>query len=167
MAEFDKPLSNNDMTLLYLKNKLSSYAELWDPDKYYYPGTSIIQTSGSGKSRTVLALAQHGVFVVYCSLMSENSSGFPTRSAVADSLASDKPSNKEHQFTLYYALCLTYLYNFLLEKEKLGVEMKVQNLSQLAVEFIKSSNQWMEKVDSEMGLKLQANESNDHLRKLN
>ncbi|KAJ1555818.1 hypothetical protein HK405_012449 [Cladochytrium tenue] len=86
-------------------NKLQGYLGEWDAKAggYYWPGTALIQSSGTGKSRLVRELTAHGIFVVYCSFLQWESSGFPRRSPeIADYLAK---TNAGDDFFAYYIAC--------------------------------------------------------------
>src|SRR5438128_1260581 len=102
--EYRDPLG----VMTYLHQKLCAYTEAWDPDKYYFPGVAGVQTSGSGKSKSFITLSQKGVYVIYCSFLSENSTGYPKRSAIADYLTTPHLSamESERRFICFICACL-------------------------------------------------------------
>ncbi|KAK9729919.1 hypothetical protein K7432_018624, partial [Basidiobolus ranarum] len=59
-----------------LLDSLNTAANRWSNAEYMSPYTSIIQSSGYGKSRAIKQIAQR-TFVIYCCLRPEQSSGFP------------------------------------------------------------------------------------------
>ncbi len=88
----------------YVYNRLSDLARNWDEITYYYPGTAIIQTSGAGKSRSVVSLAEnYGVYVIYCSFMEGN--GFPKKSDIAKFIQ----HGDEDTYAKYFIACLATL----------------------------------------------------------
>ncbi|KAK9686437.1 hypothetical protein K7432_015167, partial [Basidiobolus ranarum] len=68
-----------------LLDSLNTAANRWSNAEYMSPYTSIIQSSGYGKSRAIKQIAQR-TFVVYCCLRPEQSSGYPLRSAITSTL---------------------------------------------------------------------------------
>jgi hypothetical protein len=143
-GHFEKKLPDNNTALNHLHDKLGDFAKLWNAKDYYYPGTSIIQTSGSGKSKTVCALSQLGVFVVYCSFMGENASGYPKRSSVANILADakDTTAEKENQFIHYYLFWLEELIKFL-EKFEMEHGISTENMADVAIKFLNDRDKIM------------------------
>ncbi|KAJ1549161.1 hypothetical protein HK405_008822, partial [Cladochytrium tenue] len=59
LTAFQRQFKDPEGYLSLLKADLEEYARLCD-GAYYYPGVSIIQTSGSGKSRAVTELTKRG-----------------------------------------------------------------------------------------------------------
>jgi hypothetical protein len=80
------PLST-DLAFNQLYIQLTNIAQHWDSGRYLFPGTSIIQTTGAGKSRYVTRLAEKNVFVVYLNFLSPTEDGYPSRSSIADILS--------------------------------------------------------------------------------
>ncbi len=95
---YNTPL--DDRAARYITNQLTDLVNQWNRTEWYYPGTALVQSSGSGKSRSVVALEELGVHVVYCSFM--NGKGFPTKSAIAD----DIQRGDDVLFARYYYACL-------------------------------------------------------------
>jgi hypothetical protein len=95
---YNTPL--DDRAARYIKNQLTDLVNQWNRTEWYYPGTALVQSSGSGKSRSVVALEELGVHVVYCSFM--NGKGFPTKSAIAN----DIQRGDDVLFARYYYACL-------------------------------------------------------------
>ncbi|KAI9356577.1 hypothetical protein DFJ73DRAFT_231130 [Zopfochytrium polystomum] len=91
-----------------LRKDLEESADGWHTNSYYYPGVTLVQTSGSGKSRAVAQLASRiskdkdGLRVVYCSFMQPGSTGYPKRSKIADKLVL---CQDESEFKYYFAAC--------------------------------------------------------------
>ncbi len=97
-----------------IKESLDDYAKNWNPDDYYFPGTSIIQSSGIGKSRNIIDLWKHGVFVFYCSFMSTQAQGYPRRTAVAKAILSeDSEEDLQQNFIAYFAACIDELKHYI------------------------------------------------------
>ena len=92
----------------YLYGKITKYTKAWDPNEYYFPGVAIIQTTGSGKTKSVTELAKYGVYVIYCSFLKVGSTGFPHRSLIASFLLSNQDSYNEHmemKYICYINIC--------------------------------------------------------------
>ncbi|CAI2192362.1 9870_t:CDS:1 [Funneliformis geosporum] len=104
-SEYQDPLG----VIAYLHQKLCFYTEAWNPDEYYFPGVAGVQTSGSGKSRSFITLSQKGVYVVYCSFLSENSTGYPKRSAIANYLSTNQISAEESELRFISFICACLL----------------------------------------------------------
>ncbi len=97
-----------------IKESLDDYAKKWHPDYDYFPGTSIIQSSGIGKSRNIIDLWKHGVFVFYCSFMSEQAQGYPRRTEVAKAILSEESEEDLQQnFIAYFAACIYQLKRYI------------------------------------------------------
>ncbi|KAJ3336557.1 hypothetical protein HDU83_009326, partial [Entophlyctis luteolus] len=101
-AAFERPFEDPAKYLDAMENTIRRYASEYNPEKHYFPGASLVQTSGSGKSRAMIKMADKGLFVVYCSFMNASSSGFPRRSKIADTLLDLRQKNI---FSLYFAAC--------------------------------------------------------------
>ncbi|KAJ3341897.1 hypothetical protein HDU83_006382 [Entophlyctis luteolus] len=98
---FERPFEDPAKYLDAIVNTIRLYASAYNPMDYYFPAVSLVQTSGSGKSRAMIQMADRGLFVVYCSFMRFSSSGFPRRTKIANNLL------KFHKnlFLLYFAAC--------------------------------------------------------------
>ncbi|KAJ3085318.1 hypothetical protein HK102_000114 [Quaeritorhiza haematococci] len=70
--EFDDPAGS----LEHLYQTIVKYLQEFDFE-HCFPGAALIQTSGSGKSRTATALTQKDVEVIYLSFLLPRSSGYP------------------------------------------------------------------------------------------
>ncbi len=93
-----------------IKASLDEYVDKWQPDYDLFPGRTIIQSSGMGKSRNIIDLWKHGVFVFYCSFMSEQAQGYPGRTEVANRLLSGRTEEDVKQnFIAYFAACIDEL----------------------------------------------------------
>ena len=73
----------------YLKDQIKILMDKYNPIDYYGPFTTLCQASGFGKSRASYNLVDEGMYVVYCCLRPESSSGYPKRSCLADFLLSN------------------------------------------------------------------------------
>ncbi|CAG8710337.1 6407_t:CDS:2, partial [Funneliformis mosseae] len=83
---------------------LEQCANIWTPQQFYAPYTSLIQASGTGKSRLLRELAfEKDVFVVYICLRDSESRGYPKRSIIADVLTGQAFS-EAHYITFLSAL---------------------------------------------------------------
>ena len=83
---------------------LEQCASIWTPQQFYAPYTSLIQASGTGKSRLLRELAfEKDVFVVYICLRDSESRGYPKRSIIADVLTGQAFS-EAHYLTFLSAL---------------------------------------------------------------
>ncbi|KAK9708089.1 hypothetical protein K7432_009833 [Basidiobolus ranarum] len=89
-ANYEDP---NDV-LPYIYKKLANMCDSWNPNNYYYPGVAAVQTSGAGKSKTFCSLTKLGTYVVYCSFLSVESTGYPKRSPIADTLSAYEHSDQ-------------------------------------------------------------------------
>src|SRR6266498_4816978 len=72
---------SSDLTRNFL-DFIIKCAQSWDPRKYYAPCVSLVQASGTGKTKLLKVIADE-VYVVYCCLHDENSSGYPSKSTIA------------------------------------------------------------------------------------
>ena len=90
----------DDRAPKYIKSCLTYIVNNWNKSNWYYPGTALIQSSGSGKSRSVVALENLDVNVVYCSFM--DGKGFPGKSEIADEIV----NGEDVKFARYYYACL-------------------------------------------------------------
>ena len=81
---------------------LSEHSKSWDHTKYYFPGTAVVQSSGSGKSRMLTSMHECGVYVVYCSFLEDLATGYPKRSNFANDLLENEYSSMEFRFLSFY-----------------------------------------------------------------
>ncbi|KNE63607.1 hypothetical protein AMAG_08711 [Allomyces macrogynus ATCC 38327] len=56
---------------------LDSLAEKWDGSNYYVASTSLVQSSGFGKSRTATAAAEYGAYVLYLNFVHGDAFAYP------------------------------------------------------------------------------------------
>ncbi|KAI9316581.1 hypothetical protein DFJ73DRAFT_929305 [Zopfochytrium polystomum] len=117
---FSRTFADPDEYLEILRRQLLQYAEEYS-DLFYFPGVSIVQTSGSGKSRAITELSK-SFYVVYCSFMRKDSSGYPQRSYIADELY-----NGNSDFATYFKACY----------EMIGRYERQNSLSELSQEQIR------------------------------
>ena len=101
---FQADYRDPDENLSYIKQTLDKYCRYWNKALWYSPYCSIVQSSGYGKSKTVLELAKRRVFVIYCSLMDPNAGGYPPRSAHVDKFSLHRCSEDGYQ--RYVVACL-------------------------------------------------------------
>jgi hypothetical protein len=59
-------------------------ASVWDSSIYYAPCLSLVQSSGTGKTRLLKEVAEKGVYVVYVNLRSKRESGVPSHIGFSD-----------------------------------------------------------------------------------
>ncbi|CAG8664206.1 1350_t:CDS:1, partial [Diversispora eburnea] len=86
-------------------NHLDGCAKVWRPNKFYSPYTSLVQASGTGKSRLLRELAtEKDVLVIYICLRKSGWHGYPNRSTIADYLT------KEAHDETYYMGFLSALF---------------------------------------------------------
>jgi hypothetical protein len=90
----------------YILKRLSNLAYDFDRTHWYYPGTAIVQSSGAGKSRSIVALEEYGLHLVYCSFMKGN--GFPRKSEIAPIIQ----DGNDVTFARYYYACLEVIKHF-------------------------------------------------------
>ncbi|KAI9336654.1 hypothetical protein DFJ73DRAFT_20226 [Zopfochytrium polystomum] len=117
---FSRTFADPDEYLEILRRQLLQYAEEYS-DRFYFPGVSIVQTSGSGKSRAIAELSK-SFYVVYCSFMRKDSSGYPQRSYIADELYKGNSD-----FATYFKACY----------EMIGRYERQNSLSELSQEQIR------------------------------
>jgi len=91
---FERPYNDISGARAHAFLTLSEYARKWDRNSWYYPGTAIVQSSGSGKSKMVLSMTELDVYVFYCSFMSSTSSRVPARSAFAHYFLGNFPGSE-------------------------------------------------------------------------
>ena len=71
---------------------LDNWSSKWKPTVYYAPYTSLVQGSGTGKSRLFKEISRN-VYIFYCCFRSLGSTGYPQRSSIASVLL-DTPSDR-------------------------------------------------------------------------
>jgi hypothetical protein len=70
-----------------LSARIKWCADNWDRANYYAPYTCLVQSSGSGKSRTVVELGRQKCWLFYVCFRKPGMSGYPPRSFIADNLS--------------------------------------------------------------------------------
>ncbi|CAG8701567.1 9788_t:CDS:1, partial [Ambispora gerdemannii] len=76
----------------------------WTPEKFYAPYISLVQASGTGKSRLLRELAfEKDVLVVYICLRDSITRGYPNRSIIAD-VITKKDTSETYYLTFLLAL---------------------------------------------------------------
>jgi hypothetical protein len=118
---FESKLSHSSVDYVYAA--LNNVCCQWGgAKKWYFPGLTLIQSSGMGKSRAVYELAHvHKVYVIDCSFAT--GAGYPGRSKIANRLL----LYKEDDYQKYFYCCLKVLRNKLAENwtpEKLAEDCR-------------------------------------------
>jgi hypothetical protein len=100
---FESTLSHSSVDYVY--EALNNVCLQWGcSKKWYFPGVTLIQSSGMGKTRAVYGLSQvHKVYVIYCSFAT--GAGYPGRSKIANRLL----SYMEDDHQKYFYCCLKVL----------------------------------------------------------
>ncbi|KAJ3360672.1 hypothetical protein GGF31_002775 [Allomyces arbusculus] len=75
---------------------LDSLAKKWDGSNYYVASTSLVQSSGFGKSRTATAAADYGAYVLYLNFVHDDAFAYPCPTPLAvTNFFMDRDSNKK------------------------------------------------------------------------
>jgi hypothetical protein len=122
---------------LSIQNLVNSYNS-----RYYAPYSVITQSSGYGKTRSVLLLKEKW-YLVYTCLRDKASTGFPKRSLIADTLldGSNNETEIERKFTKFYSF---YLNRFGIQFTKFNSPKDFfdsnnnENLQKKAIKYIES-----------------------------
>ena len=88
VSNADKNSLYNDSFVIHLKNIIQENVKQCINDKlniYYGPFTTLVQSSGTGKSRACCELANE-MFVLYICLRPNNSTGYPPRSHLSNDI---------------------------------------------------------------------------------
>jgi len=100
---FQSEYLHSHLILDPILEELRANAKKWSPDKYKAPYTAIIGPTMIGKTRLIMELAKR-LPVVYVCLRSQDSTGLPPRSKLADYIVPRDPPNDPQ---LYYAIVLS------------------------------------------------------------
>src|SRR6266540_1682152 len=92
----------------YFLDFITKCAQSWDPRKYYAPYFSLVQASGTGKTKLLKVIADE-VYVVYCCLRDENSSGYPPKSTIATYLLQESDDDYEGKYVAFLSACIDKL----------------------------------------------------------
>ena len=122
-------------------NCLDNWSTKWKSTMYYAPYTSLVQGSGTGKSRLFKEISCD-VYIFYCCFRSLRSTGYPPRSSIASVLL-NIPSNRYETILRFVA----YLNSSLLQlAEELSQELPCdksewykQQIEELEVKGFQSS----------------------------
>ncbi|KAG9310693.1 hypothetical protein JVU11DRAFT_9287 [Chiua virens] len=102
----------------YLTQNEKLFKETEDP-KYYAKFCSIVQSSGTGKSRMLTELGKKDVIVLYMNLRDKDEkSGFPARDSIPSAILTEFPSTEKAYRTICYAFFIAL---FDLVEESLSV----------------------------------------------
>ena len=79
---------------------------------FYTPYTTLIQASGTGKTKLLYTIAE-SVKAIYCCLREPSSTGYPPRSYIANTLLGSRdPQNVYYIYLAYIVACVTHLLQF-------------------------------------------------------
>lgn len=119
----------------YLSRKIKSLIKKFD-SKYYGLFTTLCQSSGFGKTRACEALVDENIYVVYCCLRKQSSTGYPPRSFMADFL--QFPQTDEETLIRKYK-CYLNMYIDIVSSEKIGCRDFFQKYSHNNKEILLNS----------------------------
>jgi len=109
----DKYQDNN--LVEYFKNYCMAFSKSWISKKNFFsPYITILQSSGTGKSRLLFELAkQENVLLFYICFRPEGSSGYPPRSSIASQFLKYKNADEVSRF---YETCFSYARSVILNE---------------------------------------------------
>ncbi|OAV90563.1 hypothetical protein PTTG_28286 [Puccinia triticina 1-1 BBBD Race 1] len=96
---YNSPFLRFDEIIKPMLASLDEYTKKWQDTEYLAPYAALIGPSMSGKSRSLIEMAQH-ICVIYVCLRSTDSTGYPPRSALAEHMLPQKLSNLTYHSAL-------------------------------------------------------------------
>ena len=103
---FDSPFHDPNDLVNHFISHLRDCVRKWEGSTFYSPYVSLVQSSGTGKTRLIRQLSENGVYVIYACLREEVESGYPPRSLIASELLA---STDVRSFQVYLLAVLRYL----------------------------------------------------------
>ena len=140
------------------KDFLGQQAKKWKCSNYVAPYTTLIQSSGYGKSRLIKELSHEQTFVIMICCRSKEENGYPSRSFIADTLLAMGDENLIFRRYIYlFASCLQLLNDFI--TDPLQVVKDICGDMGAASDFYKSIEYFDTDVLCDLWYKLQVAES--------
>ncbi|CAG8717388.1 1410_t:CDS:2, partial [Funneliformis mosseae] len=136
----DTGLNPSDLLERFMRfiNKCSHKYET--KDDYYAPYATLTQASDTGKSKLLQKTAEI-VFIIYCCLRDSNTSGYPFRSHIANSLISKFEDERDASFTFLAYLCACIQKN--IESRMTKIKHELIRKSNNDDEFIKEVEKYV------------------------
>ncbi|CAG8813692.1 10677_t:CDS:1, partial [Racocetra fulgida] len=101
---FKDPSDLSKRFMLFINKCLRKYETT---SEYYAPYTTLIQASGTGKSKLLMNFAEN-VMTVYCCLRDSKSSGYPSRSHIAKTLLDEFNHERKAIVTYLAYICACF-----------------------------------------------------------
>ncbi|CAG8841880.1 12447_t:CDS:2, partial [Gigaspora margarita] len=102
---FQDPSNLSERFIQFIDKCLDKYETT--SNEYYAPYTTLIQASGTGKSKLLISVAEE-IMTVYCCLREFGSSGYPPRSNIAGTLIKEFDSEQEAKATYLAYICACF-----------------------------------------------------------
>ncbi|CAG8796079.1 1578_t:CDS:2, partial [Racocetra fulgida] len=102
---FQDPSNLSERFIQFIDKCLDKYETT--SNEYYAPYTTLIQASGTGKSKLLISVAEE-IMTVYCCLREFGSSGYPPRSNIAGILIKEFDSEQEAKATYLAYICACF-----------------------------------------------------------
>ena len=101
---FQDPSNLSERFMLFINKCMHEYETTKD---YYAPYTTLIQASGTGKSKLLMNFAEN-IMTVYCCLRNSKSSGYPSRSHIAKTLLDEFDNERKAIVTYLAYICACF-----------------------------------------------------------
>ncbi|CAG8851697.1 29892_t:CDS:1, partial [Racocetra persica] len=101
---FQDPSNLSERFIQFIDKCLDDYETI---KGYYAPYTTLVQASGTGKSKLLINVAEK-IITVYCCLRDSKSSGYPSRSDIANILVRDFMNEQEAIATYLAYICACF-----------------------------------------------------------
>ncbi|CAG8849942.1 7909_t:CDS:2, partial [Gigaspora margarita] len=104
VRDFRDPSDLSKRFMFFINKSLREYETTKD---YYAPYTTLIQASGTGKSKLLMNFAEN-IMTVYCCLRDPKSSGYPSRSHIAKTLLDEFDNERKAIVTYLAYICACF-----------------------------------------------------------
>ncbi|CAG8854348.1 42131_t:CDS:2, partial [Gigaspora margarita] len=104
VRDFRDPSDLSERFMFFISKCLCEYETTKD---YYAPYTTLIQASGTGKSKLLMNFAEN-IMTVYCCLRDPKSSGYPSRSHIAKTLLDEFDNERKAIVTYLAYICACF-----------------------------------------------------------
>ena len=101
---FQDPSNLSERFIQFIDKCLDDYETI---KGYYAPYTTLVQASGTGKSKLLINVAEK-IITVYCCLRDSKSSGYPSRSDIANILVRDFMNEQKAIATYLAYICACF-----------------------------------------------------------
>ncbi|KAA1072573.1 hypothetical protein PGTUg99_020250 [Puccinia graminis f. sp. tritici] len=108
---YDSNFLRSEMIVSTILQKLDEYSKQWKTPDYYAPYAALIGPSMCGKTRLLMEMSQH-ICVIFICLRPTDSTGYPPRSALADTLLKKDAGNSETYYNSVLAAIFQVVADF-------------------------------------------------------